>query len=255
MGSGKEDPSGVDAQCQLLSSISLCLSTLVTTLKARCLPQLPNIIKPLVHSLKSVNLLLEGSNEQATSSGELLQLSILKTLKAIVETMPQFILPYLQLIMSKNALPSKALRQGDNSVKIIAIEVETVLATKVQVRQLIPALSQSLSTNLQSDTAVQLEEVCSIINVMNIVVESSQRSDLSPVIGKIFNGLVIAYGYEEDDNSRPHMLQGANKCLLSLVMEMSEAQLREGRGGIEDGTKQLVTSPRRHAFWSLSAEL
>ena len=260
--SGKEDPSGVDAQCQLLSSISLCLSTLVTTLKARCLPQLPNIIKPLVHSLKSVNLLLEGSNEQATSSGELLQLSILKTLKAIVETMPQFILPYLQLIMSKNALPSKALRQGDNSVKIIAIEVETVLATKVQVRQLIPALSQSLSTNLQSDTAVQWEEVCSIINVMNIVVESSQRSDLSPVIGKIFNGLVIAYGYEEDDNSRPHMLQGANKCLLSLVMKMSEAQLRplyaqlrEWRGGIEDGTKQLVTSTRRHAFWSLSAEL
>lgn len=58
------------------------------------------------------------------------------------------------------------------------------------------------------------------------------------------------------------MLQGANRCLLSLVMKMSEAQLRplyarlrEWRGDIEDGTKRLVTSTRRHAFWSLSAEL
>ena len=101
------------------------------------------------------------------------------------------------------------------------------------------------------------------MNVMNIAVESSfVRSDLSPVIGKIVNGVLMAYGYEGDDgdSSRPQMLQSANKCLLSLVMKLSEAQLRplyarlrEWRGDIED--KEAVSSIRRYAFWSLSAEL
>jgi len=262
---GSEVASGVvDAQCQLLSSSSLCVSTLVTTLKARCLPQLPTIIKPLVTSLKSVNALLEDWNDQAASTGQLLQLSILKTLQAIAETMPQFLLPYLPLVFSDNALPSRSLRQGyeqgDHSIRTAVVQVETALATKVQVRQLIPALSQALSRNLRSEDSVNWQEACSIINVMNIAVESSQRSDLSPIIGKIFNGLVMAYGYEGDDTSRPKMLLNANKCLLSLVMKLSEAQLRplyarlrEWRGDIEDETEG--GSIRRYAFWSLSAEL
>ncbi|KAL7543016.1 hypothetical protein ACHAXR_012507 [Thalassiosira sp. AJA248-18] len=252
----------VDAECQLLSSSSLCVSTLVTKLKARCLPQLPAIIKPLVTSLKAVNVLLGGSNDEASSSGELLQISILKTLQPIAETLPQFLLPYLPLLFSNDALPSKSLRQGsgegDHSVKAAVMQVETALATKVQIRQLIPALSQALSKNLRSDGSENWEEACSIINVMNIAVESSQRSDLSPIIGKIFNGLVMAYGYEGDEFSRPEMLRSANKCLLSLVMKLSEAQLRplyarlrEWRGDIEDES----SSGRRYAFWSLSAEL
>jgi len=259
--------SGVaDAECQLLSSSSLCVSTLVTTLKARCLPQLPSIIRPLVSSLKSVNALLEDSNDQAAPTGELLQLSILKTLQAIAETLPQFLLPYLPLVFSDNALPSKALRQGhaqgEHSVKAAAMQVEVALATKVQIRQLIPALTQALSKNLQSEGSVNWQDACSLINVMNIAVESSQRSELSPIIGKVFNGLVMAYGYEGNDSSRPQMLLSANKCLLSLVMELSEAQLRplyarlrEWRGDIEDESEGSVSSARRYAFWSLSAEL
>lgn len=264
---GRGVSSGVaDAECQLLSSSSLCISTLVTTLKVRCLPQLPSIIKPLVVSLKSVNSLLEGTNDQAAVTGELLQLSILKTLQAIAVTLPQFLLPYLPLVFSDNALPSKALRQGneqaDHSVRAATMQVEAALATKVQIRQLIPALTQALTKNLQSEGSDNWQDACSIINVMNIAVESSQRSQLSPIIGKVFNGLVMAYGYEGNAISRPQMLRSANKCLLSLVMKLSETQLRplyarlrEWRGDIEDESEGSVSSVRRYAFWSLSAEL
>lgn len=56
--------SGVaDAQCQLLSSCLLCVSTIITTLRARCLPHLPTIIKPLVASLILVNSLFDGVQE------------------------------------------------------------------------------------------------------------------------------------------------------------------------------------------------
>ena len=264
---GDNESGLADAECQLLSSSSLCLSTLITTLKARCLPQLPSIIKPLITSLKSVNALLEDSNEQASSTGELLQLSILKTLQAVAETLPQFLLPYLPLLFSNHALPSKSLRQGNvqgaHSVKAATKQVETALSTKVTIRQLVPALSQALSKNLQTDESQNWQEACSIINVMNIAVDSSKRSELSPVIGKIVNGVLMAYGYDGDENSRRKMLQSANKCLLSLVMKLSEAQLRplyarlrEWRGAIEDNEEEgSVSSNRRYAFWSLSAEL
>lgn len=261
---------GMDAQCQLLSSSSLCIASLVTTLKARCLPQLPKIIQPLMKSLKSVNnLLLEDPNVSTTSSmtGELLQLSILKTLQAIAETVPQFLLPYLPLIFSDNGLPSKALRgrhehKGGSSVRAAVVRVETALATKVQVRQLIPVLSRSLAEKLQSkDGENREEEARSVLNVMTIAVDDSKRSELSPIVGKIFNGLVLAYGHDGGTVSTPQMLQSTNKCLLALVMKLSESQLRmlyarlrEWRGEISmQGTSS--SSARRYAFWSFSAEL
>lgn len=256
-----------DSECQLLSSSSLCLFTLVTALKARCLPHLASIVNPLVASLKSVNALLGDTTARSGSAEELMHLSILKTLQAIAETLPQFLSPFLPLLLSDNALPSRALRgehgQENHSVRAAAAQVEAAFATKVQIRQLIPALTDALSKNLKPGIRENWQEACSIIQMMNVAIESSQRSELSPVIWKIFNGLVNAYGYEGSDVSRPKVLKNANTCLLSLVMKMSESQLRpfyarfrEWRGAIsgeDDGATSSVI--RRHAFWSLSAEL
>ena len=248
-----------DAECQLLSSCSLCVSTIVTTLKARCLPQLPSIVKPLVASLKSVNDVMDKTQEKTATTGELLQLSILKTIKALAETLPQFLSPFLPLIFSNNALPSLALKQG--AVSVAASEVETALATKVQIRQLVPALYQALSKNLGTETG-NWQEATNNLLLLNLAVESSHRSDLSPIVGKILNGLVMAYGYEGDECSRPQLLMSANKCFLSLIMKLSEAQLRplyarlrEWRGDIEDKSDGRSSAVRRHAFWSLSAQL
>ncbi len=257
---GSDGTTGVaDAECQLLSSCSLCVSTIVTTMKARCLPQLPSIVKPLVASLKSVNHLMDKKQEKTVTSGELLQLSILKTLNALAETLPQFLSPFLHLIFSNDALPSLALKQV--AVRAAALEVETALATKVQIRQLVPALGQALSKNLSSETG-NWQEASHNLLLLTLAVESSHRSDLSPTVGKILNGLVMAYGYEGDECSRPQLLMSANKCLLSLVMKLSEAQLRplyarlrEWRGDIEDKSDERSSAVRRHAFWSLSAQL
>ena len=100
-----------------------------------------------------------------------------------------------------------------------------------------------------------------ILKLMKRAIESSQQSALSPVIGKISNGLVLAYGYEQV--GREEMLQIADSSLLSLVMKLSEAQLhplyarfREWRGDINDeGGSQSSSPSRRRAFWSLSATL
>lgn len=256
-----------DAECQLLSSSTLCLASLVAVLKARCLPLLPSIVKPLIAALKSINLLVEDTQFPAESSESMLQLAILRLLEALAENLPQFLPPYLPLIFSNNALPSRALRRGDHSLKEATERVESALASKTPTRQLTPALSKALSNTLvnsEDNDSSDWEEACSILGVINVSVGTSERSELPPVIGKIFNVLVAAYSYEGGDECKSRLLSDANKVLLSLVMKLSESQLRqlyarlrEWRGDIkeddEDDSNQ--SSSRRVAFWTLSAAL
>ena len=251
-----------DAECQLLSSSSLCLSSLVAVLKARCLPFLPSIVKPLISSLKSINALVESSNFQPESNESMLQLAILRLLETMAENLPQFLPPYLPLIFSNHALPSRALRKGDHSLREATERVESALASKTPIRQLTPALSKALSTMLVNDSS-DWEEACSILGVINASVGASERSELPPVIGKIFNVLVAAYSYDGDEDNKSRLLSDANKVLLSLVMKLSESQLRqlyarlrEWRGDIkENDNDSEQASSRRVAFWSLSAAL
>lgn len=248
-----------DAECQLLSSCTLCISSLVANLKARCLHLLPRIVKPLVESLKSINASLR-SNEKNQSLVNF-QLAILRTISIIAEVLPGFLLPHLPLIFSNDALPAASFKScSDHSVIVASQQLELSLATKTPVRQLVPCLSNALVKTLtQQNSGGGWEEACIILRVMNASVGNCSRSDLTSVIGKIFNGLVSAYAKEGDAESTSQLLQNANTCLLTLVMKLSETQLRplyarlrEWRGNI-DGSESL--SSRRYAFWSLSAEL
>ena len=254
-----------DAECQLLSSLSLCISSLIMTLKAKCLPYLPSILKPLLKSLQSVNVLMDDAgDEESISGGDLLQLSIVKTLSAVANTLPQFVPPYLDTLLSGNALPSPALHCDDEdelSVNAAAVELETALATKVPIRQLILPLFKGVARCLETEGA-GWKEALSLFGMLKVAIDSTERTALAPTIGKIFNCLVLAYGYQGGPEARVALLQVGNKCLLALVMKLSESQLRplyarfrEWRGDIQDVPDNNESVIRRHAFWSLSAQL
>lgn len=241
-----------DAQCQLLSSCALCISSLVLSLKARCLHLLPQIVGPLIEGLKSVNR--AGTKDQSVIN---FQLAVLRLISTIAEMLPGFLLPHLPLIFSADALPATSLQDSDDSVIAASKQLELSLATKTPARQLIPCVSNALVKTLANRQGWQ--EACVVLRVMNATIENSSRSDLTSVVGKIFNGLVTAYACEGDAEGTTKLLANANTCLLSLVMKLSETQLRplyarlrEWRGGIE-GEGSLYS--RRYAFWSLSAEL
>lgn len=253
-----------EAECQLLSSCALCISSLVKSLKARCLHLLPQIVKPLVSALKSINVAVRTgiSNQNLT----IFQLAILRTIATIAEILPGFLLSHLPLIFSNDALPTTTSQNGagyeDNAVVAASKHLEISLATKTPVRQLVPCLSSALVKTLAQGKASGFEEACTLLRVMNIAIENVAKSDLTPVVGKVFNGLVTTYAHEGDEKSTTQLLLGANKCLLSLVMKLSEAQLRplyarlrEWRGNIDGNKGSSALSSRRYAFWSLSAEL
>lgn len=246
-----------DAECQLLSSCSLCISSLVANLKARCLHLLPQIIKPLIESLKSINTSLRSDDNDQNLVN--FQLAILRTISIIAEVLPGFLLTHLPLIFSSDALPA-VLLDSDHSIFEASKQLENTLATKTPARQLIPSLSNALVKTLTKEKPdAGWEVACAILRVMNAAVENASRSDLTIVVGKIFHCLVTAYASEGDSDSTARLLQNANKCLLSLVMKLSETQLRtlyarlrEWKGNI-DGDES--SSSRRYAFWSLSAVL
>lgn len=182
------------------------------------------------------------------------QLAILRTISIIAEVLPGFLLPHLPLIFSSDALPAASLVDSDHSIVAASKQLEVSLATKTPVRQLIPCLSNALAKTLsQKGNSEGWEEACTILRAMGTALENSTRADLTSVVGKIFNGLVSAYACEGDAESTIQLLQNANKCLLSLVMKLSETQLRPLYARLREWRGDI--SSRRYAFWSLSAEL
>eukprot|EP00560_Eucampia_antarctica_P010144 CAMPEP_0197829054 /NCGR_PEP_ID=MMETSP1437-20131217/5528_1 /TAXON_ID=49252 ORGANISM="Eucampia antarctica, Strain CCMP1452" /NCGR_SAMPLE_ID=MMETSP1437 /ASSEMBLY_ACC=CAM_ASM_001096 /LENGTH=2516 /DNA_ID=CAMNT_0043430531 /DNA_START=271 /DNA_END=7821 /DNA_ORIENTATION=+ len=258
---------------QVLSTAALCASTLVHLLKAKCLPQLPNLAKPLIASLSTINTMLESNTSAESNPGvyqsfKLLQLAILRTMVSVSETLPQFLVPYLDTILSPNALPSSMLRQDHNSdavsVKMMCERFDTALSTRAPCRQLVPALAKAITKcfckNDEQETH-RWKEALSILSILKASINNASQSDLGPIIGKVVKSVIQVYDFLDNEAARSELIDSANAVLISLVMKLSEAQLRpiyaklrEWRGEIDNNSDKSAFL-RRYAFWSLSAAL
>uniref|UniRef100_A0A7S2ELE7 HEAT repeat-containing protein 1 n=2 Tax=Ditylum brightwellii TaxID=49249 RepID=A0A7S2ELE7_9STRA len=257
-----------DAKSQLLSSAAICSSTLVRVVGSKCLPFLQNLMKPILSSLSSVNSWLgNNDNREEDQPVRLLQVSLLRALIAVTETVPQFLVPFLGEILSPLGLPSWALRQesvdGDNAVKSMSESLDRALAIGTPARQLIPASSEAIQKALSKEhDGMGWREAKSIFTIMKSSIEFSPRSEINPVIGRLINALLLGYGYDKNTKGKTELLCSANECLLAIVMKLSEnqlrplyARLREWRGDIDESGMENTSYSRRYAFWSLSAAL
>ena len=261
----------ISSSIQVLSTAALCASTLVHLLKAKCISHLPKLARPLLDSLSKVNSRAKSTmtDSGTNQSSKLLQLAILRTMVSVAETLPQFLLPYLDRILSPNALPSSMLRQDvdDDSaaVKMMAERFDSALSTRTPCRQLIPALNKAMANCFGDNGAgpKKWREGLSILSILKGSIKNASRSDLGPVISKVLNTLIQVYGFNEDKDARFKLIDYANDVLLSLVLKLSEAQLRpmyaklrDWRGEIKTVEESDEAAPlRRNAFWSLSAAL
>mmetsp|Transcript_2575 Transcript_2575/g.5440 ORF Transcript_2575/g.5440 Transcript_2575/m.5440 type:complete len:2560 (+) Transcript_2575:317-7996(+) len=269
--SSLDDASLNDAEIQLLSTAALCASTLVAVLRARCLSVLSKLVKPVISSLSSTNAWLSNnlSAEQIRhhKSAKLAQLALLRTLVSVAETLPQFAVPYLGSLFAPSALPSRTLRQDgredDAVVASMTERLDRALAKRTPARQLIPVASKAVASCLsKKDVIGDWQEACALLSVLKSSVECTARAELTPVVGKLLNSLLLAYTYDESDLGQQKLLSGANETLLALVMKLSEAQLRplyarirEWRGDIDELEKDDTGATKRYAFWSMSAVL
>ena len=258
--------SAVDAPaCQIVCSAALCASTLVRLLTVRSIPLLPDLVGPLLSVLCSVNQALSVNRDQwsAGSKGHaaVLQVSILRALLATADSLPQFLGPYLDQLLSPFALLSSSLRTDKEqqiAVSAIASQLGVKLSQKIPARKLIPSLCKSLPK------CKGQSEFQSLLAMMKESVQQAPRSEVPALRSWLLKALTLAYEFRgvDADGETVDVIDEANEVLLALVMKLCEAQLRplyaklrEWRGDIESDMDDSNIAKKKHAFWSMSALL
>jgi len=248
-----------DVSTQVVCSVALCASTLVRVLKAKCLPLLNNLVGPLLESLASANTLLADSvsNQDMLKSCKMIQLSIIRTITAIADTLPQFLVPYLGQLLSPLGLPSPSLHlheaEQDENVKAAAVRLEEILSKRTPARQLIPAVCKA-SVACRGKCA----ESSTLLAILKMSIQSSSRAELATLRSWVLKTVVSAYEYEGKEEEQQMLFAAANQMMLSLVLKLSEAQLRPLYSKLREWKSAIVrsnTNSRRLAFWSLSSVL
>jgi hypothetical protein len=118
---------------QLACSLALSVATLVRMLKARCLPVLSKLVDALLVFLAGASKLQPTGSEQ--NQNKLVQVSMLRAMTSVAKHLPQFLIPYLDKVLSSAVLPAFTIDE---------IDLVATLAEKVPSRQLLPASGRAL---------------------------------------------------------------------------------------------------------------
>jgi hypothetical protein len=252
-------------ETQVLSSAALCASSLVTFLKAKCVPALPKLVHPLVNLLIACNKFQkECSDRSMSQSIQLVQMSVLRSLLAVSDNIPQFFVPYVGSLLTANGLPSPCLRSRDNDedlpVQSLSDRLQRSISMNIPARQLLPVLSKAILLCISDIESIS--ESMLLLKMMKLSIETAPRPDIAPMAGKIVHALLQTYSIECEIQTRLEIMDVANSTLLSMILKLSEAQLRplysklrEWRGEFEESKLNDTSLSRRYAFWSLSAAM
>ena len=251
---------------QLVSSAALCASTAIKICGPRALPVLPKLIQPLLKfQLAASSFLKSSTNDNSVDKKELsqakmMQLAILRSLSSIIEKMPMLLKPYLvDIIKSFSGVLGSLHNDSFNLSQSFQMEMEAlqnVMTSRIPARQLIPAASKSIISTPNLDLNLPT------LLIMTSTITNSKSSDVSGMIGILLK--TATYVFEQDviqEGGHPAVMQATDDLVLSLVMKLSEMQLRslyrkvrEWRGDLNESDPEQ-SGPRRRAFWRLSSAL
>ena len=254
--------SDADAIRHLLSTSSLTLATLLSIVKMRALPILGELVEILLSSLKPANAYFKNTSnysEESRAVMEVLQKAVLRAFIIIVDSLPQFLGPHLESMLSPVALLSCSLRVP--SMSSLSQRFDKIISRNVPGRLLLPTVGRIAKKCLESGSDLCGEARVSL-QIMAECIANASSNDISSMLIDSLDVILVCFGFEGD--GRFGLLEDATKTLLSIVMKISEAQLRplfsrlrEWRGDIvkeiEGETK--TSSIRRYAFWSMTAVL
>jgi U3 small nucleolar RNA-associated protein 10 len=229
---------------QLICSLALCAASLVKTIGTASLSSLATIVNSLVLMLHTD----ADMSEPAVGDVRVLQLSIVRSLGMIIESVPQFLAPYLQKILTEKAIFSKSLRvislESSNSLKVAIDRFDMILAEAVPARILIPTLCKSV------EGCVTSTGVCSVMAILEKALIKALSAEVSAQRNAVLKALTMSCDVTENFSEQECIIKVDERVLVAFVMKLSELQLRraftylrEWRG---DGTA------RKFAFWTFS---
>ncbi|XP_008847310.1 HEAT repeat-containing protein 1 [Nannospalax galili] len=204
----------------VLGSALLCIAEVTSALEALAVPQLPSLMPSLLTAVKSTSELVHS---------EVCLLSTLAALHRVVETLPHFISPYLQGVLTQvihlEKITSEMGSASQASIRLTSLK--KTLATRLAPRVLLPAISRTfkqIQKNWKSHMGPFMSVLQEHIGVMKKEELLSHQAQLTTFF---LEALDFRAQHSEDD------LEEVGKaerwivdCLVAMVVKLSEATFR-----------------------------
>ncbi|XP_021511049.1 HEAT repeat-containing protein 1 [Meriones unguiculatus] len=204
----------------VLGSALLCIAEVTSTLEALAIPQLPSLMPSLLTALKSTSELVHS---------EICLLSALTALHKVVETLPHFISPYLEGLLTQvihlEKITSKMGSASQANIRLASLK--KTLATGLSPRVLLPAISKTfkqIQKNWKNHMAPFMSILQEHIGVMKKEELLSHQSQLTTFF---LEALDFRAQHSEDDLEEVGKTEsGIIDCLVAMVVKLSEVTFR-----------------------------
>ncbi|XP_073912916.1 HEAT repeat-containing protein 1 isoform X2 [Castor canadensis] len=204
----------------VLGSALLCIAEVASTLEALAIPQLPSLMPSLLAAVKS-------TSEPVHS--EVCLLSALAALHKVVETLPHFISPYLEGVLSQ-VIHLEKITSGMGSTSQGSIRLtllKKTLATQLSPRVLLPAISKTYKQikrnwkNYMGPFMSILQEHIAMMKKEELLSHQSQLTTF------FLEALDFRSQHSEDDLEEVGKTESyVIACLVAMVVKLSEATFR-----------------------------
>uniref|UniRef100_A0A8C7AYJ7 HEAT repeat-containing protein 1 n=1 Tax=Neovison vison TaxID=452646 RepID=A0A8C7AYJ7_NEOVI len=204
----------------VLGSALLCVAEVASTLQALAIPQLPSLMPSLLTTMKNTSELV---------TGEVYLLSALAALQKVVETLPHFISPYLEGVLSQVVHLEKITSEmgSASQANVRVISLKTTLATTLSPRVLLPAVNRTykqIEKNWKNHMGPFLSILQEHIGVMKKEELTSHQSQLTTFFLE-----ALDFRAQHPENDLEEVGKTENyiiDCLVAMVVKLSEVTFR-----------------------------
>ncbi|XP_002760928.4 HEAT repeat-containing protein 1 [Callithrix jacchus] len=204
----------------VLGSALLCVAEVASTLEALAIPQLPSLMPSLLTTMKNTSDLV---------SSEVYLLSALAALQKVVETLPHFISPYLEGILSQVIHLEKITSEmgSASQANIRLTSLKKTLATTLAPRVLLPAAKKTYK-QIEKSWKNHMGPFMSILQEhIGVMKKEELTSHQSQLTTFFLEALDFRAQHSEDDLEEIGKTENCIiDCLVAMVVKLSEVTFR-----------------------------
>ncbi|XP_003935400.1 HEAT repeat-containing protein 1 isoform X2 [Saimiri boliviensis] len=204
----------------VLGSALLCIAEVASTLEALAIPQLPSLMPSLLTTMKNTSDLV---------SSEVYLLSALAALQKVVETLPRFISPYLEGILSQVIHLEKITSEmgSTSQANIRLTSLKKTLATTLAPRVLLPAIKKTYK-QIEKSWKNHMGPFMSILQEhIGVMKKEELTSHQSQLTTFFLEALDFRAQHSEDDLEEIGKTEKfVIDCLVAMVVKLSEVTFR-----------------------------
>ncbi|CAK6442246.1 unnamed protein product [Pipistrellus nathusii] len=203
----------------VVGSALLCVAEVASTLGPLAVPQLPSLMPSLLTTMNTSELV----------SGDVYLLSVLAALQKVVETLPHFLSPYLEGVLSQvirlEKITSEMGPASQANVRLTSLK--KTLATTLSPRVLLPAINKTYK-HIQKDWRNHMGPFMSILQEhLGVMKKEELTSHQSQLTAFFLEALDFRAKHPENDleevgKTESHIID----CLVAMVVKLSELTFR-----------------------------